>query len=117
MLLIGLMIALSTVLFSSTLPSSKFTATARDVAATIRHARTLAQLRGEDQKVTIDMDARKYGIDNVTSREIPSGISVKIIDPLQGEVQTGQYHFNFPTIGGVEGGTIVLWDSKKNSQN
>jgi general secretion pathway protein H len=116
MFLMGLMLSLVGVLFSSTLPSSKFSATTREVAATIRHARTLAQLRGEDQKVTIDMEARKYGIDNATAREIPPGISIKVIDPLQGEVVTGKYQFNFPAIGGVEGGTIVLWNSTKKAR-
>lgn len=113
MFLVGLMLSLAGVLFSNTLPSSKFSATTREVAATIRHARTLAQLRGENQTVTIDMEARKYGIDNVTAKDIPPGISIKIIDPLLGDVQTGKYQFNFPSMGGIEGGTIVLWNSKK----
>ncbi len=116
MFLMGLMLSLAAVLFSSTLPSSKFSATTREVAATIRHARTLAQLRGEDQKVTVDLDARKYGIDSATPREIPPGIYIKIIDPLLGDVDTGKYQFNFPSIGGVEGGTIVLWNAKKTAR-
>lgn len=116
MFLVGLMLSLAGVLFSNTLPSSKFSATTREMAATIRHARTLAQLRGENQTVTIDMEARKYGIDNVTAKDIPPGISVKIIDPLLGDVQTGKYQFNFPPIGGIEGGTIVLWNSKKTAR-
>lgn len=113
MLLVGLMLSLAGVLFSNTLPSSKFGATTREIATTIRHARTLAQLRGENQTLTIDMEARKYGIDTVTAKDIPPDISIKIIDPLLGDVQTGKYQFNFPPIGGIEGGTIVLWNSKK----
>src|SRR5512135_2874133 len=88
MFLVGLMLSLAAVLFSNTLPSSKFSATTREVAATIRHARTLAQLRGENQTVTIDMETRKYGIDNAAAKDIPSGISIKIIDPQLGDVQT-----------------------------
>lgn len=113
MFLVGLMLSLAAVLFSNTLPSSKFSATTREVAATIRHARTLAQLRGENQTVTIDMETRKYGIDNAAAKDIPSGISIKIIDPQLGDVQTGKYQFEFPPMGGIEGGTIVLWNSKK----
>ena len=116
MFLVGLMLSLAGVLFSNTLPSSKFSATTREMAATIRHARTLAQLRGENQTVTIDMEARKYGIDTVTAKDIPPGIFIKIIDPLSGDVQTGKYQFNFPSIGGIEGGTIVLWNSKKTAR-
>lgn len=116
MLLVGLMLSLAGVLFSNTLPSSKFSATTREIATTIRHARTLAQLRGENQTLTIDMEARKYGIDTVTAKDIPPDISIKIIDPLLGDVQTGKYQFNFPPIGGIEGGTIVLWNSKKTAR-
>lgn len=113
MFLIGLTLSLVAVLFSNSLPSSKFSATTREIVASIRHARTLAQLRGEKQTLTIDMEAHKYGIDNVTSRDIPPGISIKVVDPLQGDVQTGKYQFDFPPTGGTQGGTIVLWNSKK----
>ncbi len=113
MFLIGLTVSLSAVLFANSMPSSKFSATAREIVASIRHARTLAQLRGETQTFTIDMEAHKYGIDTVTSKDIPPGISVKVVDPLQGDVQTGKYQFEFPPTGGTQAGTIVLWNSKK----
>jgi len=113
MFLIGLTLSLAAVLFSNSLPSSKFSATTREIAASIRHARTLAQLKGEKQTFTIDMEAHKYGIDTVTSRDIPPGISIKVADPLQGDVQSGKYQFDFPPTGGTQGGTIVLWNSKK----
>jgi general secretion pathway protein H len=111
--LIGLMLSLATVFFASTLPSSKFSATTREIAATIRHARTLAQLRGEKQTITIDMDSHSYGIDNVGGKNIPPGISIKVIDPRLGDIQTGKYQIDFPATGGIEGGTIVLSNSKK----
>ncbi len=113
MFLIGLTLSLAAVLFSNTLPSSKFSSTARELAASVRHARTLAQLKGEMQTLTIDIDSRKYGIDSVTSKDIPPGVFIKVVDPLQGDIQTGKYQFSFPPIGGAEGGTIVLWNSKK----
>lgn len=113
MFVIGLTLSLSAVLFSNSLPSSKFSATTMEMAATIRHARALAQLRGEKQTLTIDMDAHKYGIDAMASKDIPPGISIKIVDPLQGDVQTGKYQLDFPPTGGTQGGTIVLWNSKK----
>ena len=58
--LITLVIGLSSVFFADTLPSGKFTASARELAATIRQARHLAQLKGEDEFITIDMDSRNY---------------------------------------------------------
>ncbi len=116
MFLIGLTLSLAAVLFSNSLPSSKFSATAREITASIRHARTLAQLRGVKQTFTIDMEARKYGIDTVTSKDLPPGISIKVVDPLQGDVLTGKYRFDFYPTGGAQDGTIVLWNSKKTAK-
>jgi general secretion pathway protein H len=113
MFLIGLMLSLASVFFANTLPSSKFNATAREIAATIRHARTLAQLKGERQIITIDMDEHKYGIDGLGVKHLPDGVSVKVIDPRAGEIETGKYQLGFPPTGGIEGGTIILWSSKK----
>ena len=111
--LVGLMLSLASVFFANTLPSSKFSATAREIAATIRHARNLAQLKGERQTVTIDMDAHKFGIDGVGAKDMPAGVSVKVIDPRVGDIETGKYQIDFAPTGGIEGGTIVLWNSKK----
>ena len=38
---------------------------------------------------------------------------MKIIDPFAGEILEGKYQFIFHPTGGIEGGTIVLWNSKK----
>ncbi|HWR90597.1 MAG TPA: prepilin-type N-terminal cleavage/methylation domain-containing protein, partial [Dissulfurispiraceae bacterium] len=56
MLLIAIILGIVTVFFVNTLSAGKFSATAREVAATIKHARSLARLHGEDQTITIDID-------------------------------------------------------------
>jgi len=111
--LMAIILGMSTLLFTNLLPSQKFHATVRKVSATIREARSLAQIHGEKQYVILDLDAKQYGIEGRGSRDIPEDISIKIIDPFAGEILEGKYRMLFYASGGIEGGTIVLWSSKK----
>jgi general secretion pathway protein H len=111
--LITLILGLSTIFFANILPSNRFNATIRNISATIRQARTLSQTLGKEQTITIDLDSKKYGIEGRGVKDIPSDIYIKVIDPLSGEIHSGEYQLVFHTIGGVEGGTIVLWNNKK----
>ncbi len=110
--LVTLILGLSTMFFANTLPSSKFNATIRDMSATIKHARSLAQIHGERQTVTIDLDSKKYGIEGRGAKDIPSDIYIKVIDTLSGEIHNGKYQIVLNATGG-EGGTIVLWNNKR----
>ena len=95
LIVIGLMtliLSLSTVFFANLLPSNRFKATVRDVSTTFRHARTLAQIHSEQQTVIFDLDTKRYGIDGRHTREIPSGVQIRIIDPIEGEILNGEYH-------------------------
>jgi len=111
--LITLIIGLSAVMFASFLPSSRFDSTVRNISATMKYARALAHIHGEYQTVTIDLDAKTYGIDGKGSKDIPSDVNIKIIDPFAGEVDEGQYRFIMYPGGGVEAGTLVLWNAKR----
>lgn len=111
--LITLILGLSTVFFVHILPSNKFNATVRNISSTIRHARSLAQIYGEEQTITINLDSKKYELEGHGVKEIPSDVHIKIIDPLSGEIHEGKYQLVLYPTGGIEGGTIVLWNSKK----
>lgn len=111
--LMALILGLSTLFFANTLPSSRLNATAREISATIRHARDLAVINGEKQTMTINLDSRYYGIEGIARKNITSGISLKVIDPLLGEVSKGEYLFIFNATGAMEGGTIVLSTEKR----
>ena len=112
-LLITLVIGISTVFFANTLTSSTFNTTVRDISSSIRYARSLAQIHGERKTVTIDLDERTFTIEGKGAREIPSDMNIKIVDPLQGEIFEGKYQFIANALGGIQGGTIVLWNEKK----
>lgn len=111
--LITLMLGLSSVFFANTLPAGKFHATAREMAATIKHARSLAEIQGKDQSLLINLDTKEYGIKGLKTMNIPGNINIKIEDPFYGDIRQGKYTFTFHSYGSAEGGTIVLWDDKR----
>ncbi len=110
--LISLILGMSVVYFANFLPSNRFKATVRDLSTTIRQARALANIHGERQIVTIDLDSKKYGIDGRSTKYIPPDVKIMISDPVSGDIQKGKYHFIVHSIG-IEGGTIVLWDNRR----
>jgi len=111
--LFTLMITLSSVFFVNTLPSSRLNATAREISGTIRHARALAQIHSQRQTVTIDLDAKQYGVDGRGLRSIPSDVNIRVADTFSGDVYAGKYHIVANTTGTVNGGAIVLWNKKR----
>ncbi len=114
MVLVALIMALAAVFFANTLPSSKFNATVRELITTIRYARSAAQTQGQDQTVTIDLDSKRYGIEGRGEKTIPADVFIKVIDTAsQQEITNGKCELVFRTIGGAEGGTVVLWNRKK----
>ena len=113
--LMSLILGMATLFFANVLPSNRLNATVRSVSSTIREARSLARIDGQRQIVTIDFDSKTYGIEGFGSRNIPDDISIKVIDPVAGEVRQGKYQFVLHPSGGIEGGTIVLWNAKKAS--
>jgi type II secretory pathway pseudopilin PulG len=113
--LISVIIGLSAIFFANSLPSYKFNAAVRSVSSTIKQARSLARIHNETQTVTIDLESKNYFLEGHDPKDIPPGISVKVIDPLSGEIQKGKYHFVLHPTGGIEGGTIVLWNSKRSA--
>ncbi len=111
--LIVLIIGLSTVFFANSLPSNKFNAVVRDIATNIRYAKTVAKIKGENQIFYIDIDARQYGLDNTIPKKLPSNINFKAVDPFAGEIHKGRYEILFYSSGGLEGGTIIVFDNKR----
>ncbi len=110
--LISLILGMSVIYFANFLPSNRFKATVRDISTTIRQARALANIHGERQIITINLDSKEYGIEGRSKKYIPPDVKIKISDPLSGDIQEGKYHFIVHSIG-IEGGTIVLWDDKR----
>lgn len=111
--LVTLILGLSTVFFAGFLPSAQLNATGREIAATIRHARSLARVNMEYTTVRIDLDNRTYGIEGQRTKDIPRDTRIRVIDPFYGEINRGKYPIVFHPVGGMGGGTIILSGGKK----
>ena len=113
MALACLITGLGTLIFVNGLPSARLGATGREISAAIRQMTMLAQNRGEDQILTINLDTRQYGPEGRPMKTLPANISVMVNDPIVGEIRYGKYPILFRAAGGVEGGTVVLGYRKK----
>lgn len=108
-----LILSLAAVFFANTLSSGRLNASARELSASIRHAKSLAQLKSERQTLTIDLDSKHYGIGGHGVNSIPRDIEVLVMDPFSGEIRNGKYNITFQPYGGVEGGTVILRSRKR----
>jgi len=112
--LITLIVGISVVVFSRSLPSQKVDATAREIMASFRQARSNAITSGKWQVLTLEIEGKTFGIEEGGAiRTIPDSVSIRVIDPLYGEVAAGGYRFVCAPSGVIEGGTIVLSAGKK----
>jgi len=111
--LMSVILGLSAIFFANSLPGYRLNATVRNISTTIKQARSFAKMLNEQQIVTIDLETRQYVLEGHDAKDIPPDIAVKIIDPVSGEITEGKYHIVVHQTGGVEGGTIVLWNARK----
>ncbi len=111
--LITLILGLATPFFAGRLPAARLDATAREIAAAMRHARTMARADSERKAFIVDLDARQYGIDGLGLRDVPPEIEIRVIDPLAGEAVQGRRHIRFYASGASEGGAIRLTSGKR----
>jgi hypothetical protein len=111
--LMSVILGLSAVFFANSLPGYRLNATVRSISTTIKQARAFAKMLNEQQVVTIDIENKQYILEGHAPKDIPPGIALKVVDPVEGELTDGQYHITVHTTGGVEGGTIVLWNERK----
>jgi type II secretory pathway pseudopilin PulG len=113
MILSLMILGLVSVYFANFLSSARLQATVREFSATLRQARNLAKINGEQKDVIIDLDTKEYGLEGRQARKIPSNLEFKIIDPSAGEVVSGKYHLLFEPNWGGEGAAFQLSNRKK----
>lgn len=106
--IIGLVCGFSTVFITKGLPSARLNATVRELSATIRHARSLAVLKGETQTMVIDAEAQQYGIEGYPRKRFPADVIVRTIDPVTGEATDKSRLMRFEPGGVFEGAGIWL---------
>ncbi|MFH2047494.1 MAG: prepilin-type N-terminal cleavage/methylation domain-containing protein [Pseudomonadota bacterium] len=113
LILISLILGLSTILFSGSSASARIDSTAREIAATMKFARSLARINHEKQIITIDFDEKRYRIEGRKDREIPKDVQIKVVDSFSKEISSGKYIMVYPVTGSAGDDNIVLWNDKK----
>ena len=113
LLLLSLVLGLASVHFAGRMPAVKLDAAARELAATVRHPKSLACARREEKTITIDLDGKTFGIDGMAAKSLPPEIRIKVVDPHAGEIFTGRHDLVFPASGGAAGGAVVLWNETR----
>lgn len=103
-----LMLGMGIVGFAGRLPASKLDATAREMSALMRQTRLLAKTEMEKQAFVVDMDARRYGIEGKTLRQIPEEVHVRVDDAMKGPRDQGSHRIIYSPFGGVSGGAIEV---------
>jgi prepilin-type N-terminal cleavage/methylation domain-containing protein len=111
-----LLLGLTTLFFAQTLASGRLTATARELSATIRKARSLARVSDTRQVLTFDLDGREYGLSGHPSKKVPAQLTLKVVDPYQGEISSGKYQMVVEGHRGLEGGAFYLSSKKRTIQ-
>jgi general secretion pathway protein H len=114
LLLISLMLGLAAVYFAQALPSNRFDATVREIAATVKYAKAMSQLHGEPYAVIIDLDAKSYQIMGRGEKKIPPDIAVAVRAPFSSQVFTrGKYEITSNPAGVVTAGMLELSRAKQ----
>lgn len=107
------MVGMGVIAMMNRLPAARLDASAREISALMRQARTLARIHMVKQTLVLDLDARHYGIEGKLSLKIPEEVRLAIDDPLTGDVDRGIYRMVFSPSGGIEGGAILLTTDKR----
>jgi general secretion pathway protein H len=114
--LISLILGLSAFFFVGNLPSARLDTLGREMAGSLRQARSLAKSSGEKKVFFADMDGGRFGIEGLGERGLPAGVSLRVIDPDSVEFTQGIYKIVFQPDGRGGGETIILTRGRQTVQ-
>ncbi len=84
-------------------------AAARELAANLRHARTLAMLERREATLTVDLDSNQYWLDDGSKlRAIDKAIGLKLDTAQKEQLSASQAGFRFFPDGSATGGRVTL---------
>lgn len=108
MAIAGLLLAVLPFAFVKMRDTAEYRASIREVVATLRQARTQATQSGRPVVVTVDPDARLYGIGDEPSREVPESLSLRLTAAASDVGQHGRGRIRFYPDGSSTGGSIEI---------
>jgi general secretion pathway protein H len=103
LVLISCAVGLVSVNFAGRLSSSKIKSTARHLSATIKYAKSYAQLKDKEQMIVLDLDERKYWLkgDKKKSATMPQDVQMIVALPGGAFYDEGKWEIHFFAEGGI----------------
>jgi general secretion pathway protein H len=112
MVIVALVFASTPVLLQAALPSLRLQSASRDLAASLRLARSLAVSRGDVTEVRMDLERRRYRIPRLSrEHELPRGVALRSTGGKDAEGREAVLVRFFPD-GSSSGGRIELRGGK-----
>lgn len=108
LVILGLTVALAVPVFSRAMPGVEAKAAARDVAAMLRAARSLAIAENREITVAVDLDRRTVELAGAQSRTVPAGIGIGLYTAAEELIDRGAGRIRFYPDGTSTGGRVRL---------
>ena len=106
--LLGIALAVTAFSLDGGLERARLDATARDVAAALRHTRTRALVEHRPQWFTLDLNARNFVSPGRGPQDIPAGTTLHVTSAAEDVEHAGQARIRFFADGSSTGGNIEL---------
>jgi general secretion pathway protein H len=106
--LLGIALAVTAFSLDGGLDRARLDASARDVAAALRHTRTRALVEHRPQWFTLDLNARTFASPGRDPQEIPGGTVLHVTSAAEDVQHPGQARIRFFPDGSSTGGNIEL---------
>ena len=103
LVLVTFAVGLVGVNFASRLASFKIRSAAREISATIKYAKSYAQLKDTEQTIVVDLDERKYWLEGDRNKSAQMQEDVRMTVGLPGEAyhEEGKWEIHFFAEGGI----------------
>lgn len=106
--LLGIALAVTAFSLDGGLERARLDATARDIAAALRHTRTRALVEHQPQWFTLDLSARNFVSPGRGPQDIPAGTILHVTSAAEDVEHAGQARIRFFADGSSTGGNIEL---------
>ncbi len=114
LVILGLTVALAVPMFARAMPGVEAKAAARDVAAMLRTAHSLAIAGNREVTVAVDLDRRTVDLAGTRSRTIAAGIGIGLYTAAEELIDRGAGRIRFYPDGTSTGGRVRLSAGERN---
>jgi general secretion pathway protein H len=114
LVILGLTVTLAVPMFARAMPGVEAKAAARDVAAMLRAAHSLAIVANREVTVAVDIDRRTVELTGARSRTIGKGIGIGLFTAAEELIDRGAGRIRFYPDGTSTGGRVRLSAGQRN---